>query len=108
MDLGLTQREITMLLWGLAKAAFILVAGILVARLVRSGILRLGTRRRLAMNVATLLANLAQVGIVVFAVILILPTFGVDWAGLLTVVGTVGLAISLAFQICCAISSPGS
>src|SRR4051812_2781281 len=98
MDLGLTQREIAMLLWGVTKAVIILVVGIVLARLVRSWILRLGTRRRIAMNVATLLANLAQVGLVVFAVILILPTFGVDWAGLLTIVGTIGLAISLAFQ----------
>ena len=38
------------------------------------------------------------IAIVVFSAILILPTFGVDWTALLTLVGTAGLAISLAAQ----------
>jgi small conductance mechanosensitive channel len=60
--------------------------------------LRLGLSKRIPVNLAALLGNLAQVGIIVFALVLVLPTFGVDWTGLLTVIGTIGLAISLAFQ----------
>src|ERR687893_213895 len=38
------------------------------------------------------------VALVVVGVVLMLPSFGVDWAGLLTLVGAAGLAISLSMQ----------
>src|SRR5436305_3020528 len=93
-----TQKDLIAFLLNLLRAGVILAIGLLLARVVRGSILRLATRRRMAVNLVTLLGNLAQVGIVFFALILILPTFGVDWTGLLTVIGTIGLAISLAFQ----------
>lgn len=95
---GLTHEETLTLLTNLARAGAILIVGLVAARLVRAWILRLGLKKRLAANTAALLGNLAQVGIVIFALILILPSFGVDWTGLLTLVGAVGLAASLAFQ----------
>jgi small-conductance mechanosensitive channel len=98
MILGLSDRDAAVLLFNLLRAAAILIAGLLIARLVRGWILRLGMHKRIAVNMAALLGNLAQIGIGFLAVIMVLPTFGVDWTGLLTLIGTIGLAISLAFQ----------
>lgn len=98
MNLGLSEGEVAQFSFNLARAIAIIVVGLIAARLVRSWILRLGLSKRIPVNLAALLGNLAQVAIVVFALVLVLPTFGVDWTGLLTVIGTIGLAISLAFQ----------
>ncbi|HMA33423.1 MAG TPA: mechanosensitive ion channel domain-containing protein [Chloroflexia bacterium] len=95
---GFSQQDVITVLFNLARAAAILIVGLVVARAVRAWVLRLGLTRRIAVNLAALLGNLAQVLISAFALILILPTFGVDWTGVLTLVGTVGLAVSLAFQ----------
>src|SRR5690242_10282100 len=98
MDLGLSRSDIIGLLLGLLQVAIILAVGLVVARLVRNWILRLGTRKRVAINLAALLANMVQVAIYLLAAVLILPIFGVSWTALLTVLGAAGLAISLAFQ----------
>ncbi len=95
---GFTQDQLLAVLWNIGRALAILIIGLVLARLARQAILRLGVSRRIAVNLAALIGNLAQMLIIAFACVLILPTFGVDWTGLLTLIGTVGLAISLAFQ----------
>lgn len=95
---GFTQDQLLTVLWNIGRALAILIIGLVLARLARQGIMRLGVSRRIAVNLTALLGNLAQMLIIAFACVLILPTFGVDWTGLLTLIGTVGLAISLAFQ----------
>jgi small-conductance mechanosensitive channel len=76
----------------------ILLVAWLLARFLRGRLLQLGARRRMNVNVAALIANLVQVGLVVLAIVIILPSFGVDWTTLAAVVGTAALAVSLAFQ----------
>lgn len=98
MIFGISQADLILWTLNLLRAAAILIVGVIIARTIHAWVLRLGTNKRMAMNLAALLGNLAEVVITLFAVILILPTFGVDWTGLLTLIGTVGLAVSLAFQ----------
>jgi small conductance mechanosensitive channel len=75
-----------------------LVVALVVARYARLWVVRLFTRRRVSLNVATLLGNLLQVLVVALGIIYALRSFGVDWAALLTIVGAAGLAISLSMQ----------
>ncbi len=98
MNLTFTEAQTLTIFFDLVRIALILLAGLIGARLIRGWILKLGTRRRLAMNVAALLANLSQVSLYILAIVLLLPVFGVSWNALLAVLGTAGLAISLAFQ----------
>lgn len=76
----------------------ILVVALVIARFVKGWTMRLFMRSRVSLNLATLLGNLAQMGVVAIGVVSMLPSFGVDWASLLTLVGTAGLAISLSMQ----------
>ncbi len=76
----------------------VLVVALVLARYSRRWVVRILTRGRVSINVATLLGNLAQVAIVVFGVAIALSSFGAEWTGLLTLVGAVGLAISLSMQ----------
>ncbi len=76
----------------------ILVLALVLARYAKHLVVRLLTRSRVSLNLATLLGNLAQVGVVTVGVISALPSFGVDWASLLTLLGAIGLAVSLSMQ----------
>lgn len=80
------------------RALAVLAAALLVARFAKVWVVRLFTRSHLSLNIATLLGNLVQVLVVTVGVVLLLPSFGVDWTGLLTLVGAAGLAISLSMQ----------
>lgn len=82
------------IIWGLV----VLLAALLIARYSRRWVVRIFTRSRISINLATLLGNLAQVAIVVVGVVAMLSAFGVDSTGLLTLVGAAGLAISLSMQ----------
>src|SRR4051794_14737125 len=92
------QSELVVWAFNIGKALLILLAGVLLGHLLRTWLLKLGRRRPMNMNAIALLANLGQTALVILALILALPTFGVDLATLLTLLGTVGLAISLAAQ----------
>jgi small-conductance mechanosensitive channel len=98
MTVTFDNRELLLLGWALIRALIILLVALIAGRLLRSYILRLGMRKRMNVNIAALGGNLLQVGLILLAIILILPIFGVDWAALVTLLGAVGLAVSLAFQ----------
>src|SRR5438552_948418 len=82
----------------LIRALVVLVIALVVARYARLWAVRALTRSRVSLNLATLLGNLLQIIIVALGIISTLPSFGVDWTGLLTLVGAAGLAISLSMQ----------
>jgi len=86
------------MLFSVARGLLILVIAILIARGIKHWVMRALSRSKVNLNVGTLMGNLAQVGVVVLGIILALPSFGVDWAGLLTVLGVVGIALSLSLQ----------
>ena len=92
-----SSDPLVMGLESLIRALLVLVVALVAARYVRLWVVRLFTRRRVGLNVATLLGNLAQIILVVLGIIFALHTF-VDWPELLTLVGVVGLAISLSLQ----------
>lgn len=98
MTLPLDNHELLLLGWALIRALLILLVALIGGRLLRVYLLRLGMRKRMNVNVAALGGNLAQVGLITLAIVIILPIFGVDWTALVTLVGAVGLAVSLAFQ----------
>ena len=76
----------------------VLAAALILARFVKRWTIRAATRGRVNLNIATLLGNLARVAVVVVGIVTVLPSFGVDWPGLLTVLGAAGLALSLSMQ----------
>ena len=98
MDLSINNGEILALAWLWSKTLVILLVALVAGRFIREYLLRLGARKRMNVNIAALFGNLIQVGLFLLAIVLILPMFGIDWTALLTVLGAVGLAVSLAFQ----------
>jgi small-conductance mechanosensitive channel len=94
----MSSREWLNLLVILVRAFVILLVAWGLAYFLRGRLMQLGARRRMNVNVAALLANLLQVGLAVLAIVIILPSFGVDWTTLAAVIGAAGLAVSLAFQ----------
>jgi small-conductance mechanosensitive channel len=80
------------------KGLAILALALLIARFVKGWVVRILTRAKVTLSIATLLGNLAQVAVVVIGIITALPAFGVDLPALLTVLGAVGLALSLSTQ----------
>ncbi len=97
MKLDLNDPVIQVLL-NIIRGLTVFVVALIVARYGRRWLIRFLTRSRMSLNLATLLGNLMQVAVVVIGVVLMLPSFGVDWTGLLTLLGAVGLAISLSMQ----------
>ena len=94
----ISNRQWLDLLLILVRAFVILLIAWLLARFLRGRVLQMGARRRMNVNVAALFANLIQVGLIGLAILIILPSFGVEWTTLAAVVGTAALAVSLAFQ----------
>src|SRR5690242_5139335 len=82
----------------LIRGIIILLITLLIARFIKRWLVSLLVRGKVNLSVATLLGNLAQIGVVALGVVLMLPLFGVDTATLLTVLGVTGLAISLSLQ----------
>lgn len=89
---------IIQVLLGIIRGLAVLVVALVLARFVKSWTIKAASRGRVNLNIATLLGNLARVAVVVVGIITVLPSFGVDWAGLLTVLGAAGLALSLSMQ----------
>ncbi len=80
------------------RGLLVLLVALVLARIIRRWVVRLFARNNTNLNMAALLGNLAQVLVVLVGIVLMLPSFGVDWAGLLTLLGALGLAISLSMQ----------
>lgn len=80
------------------RALVVLVVALVIARSIKRWVVSIFARNRANLNLATLLGNLAQVAVWAVGLILMLPSIGVDWTGLLTLVGAAGLAISLSMQ----------
>lgn len=85
-------------LLSIIRGLAVLVVALILARLVKRWTIRAANKGRLNPHVVTLLANLARVGVITVGVVTALPAFGVDWPGLLTVLGAAGLALSLSMQ----------
>ena len=86
-------------LFNIARALVILLVALVLAGMAKGWAIRLLTRgRRINLNVASLVGNLVQIGIVVLGIINVLVAVGVDLASLVTVLGVAGLAISLSLQ----------
>lgn len=94
-----TSDPLVPLLFNIIRGVLILLVAILVAGAAKRWMVRLMTRgNKLNLNVASLVGNLVQIGIVALGIINILIAFGVDLASLVTVLGVAGLAISLSLQ----------
>jgi small-conductance mechanosensitive channel len=89
---------IVQFLLSIIQGLVVLVVALVLARLARIWVVRILTRSRVSLNLATLLGNLAQIAIVALGLVFMLPSFGIEWTGLLTLVGAAGLAISLSMQ----------
>lgn len=86
------------LFFDLARALVILIVALFVARLVKRWVVHLFARSRVSLNIAVLVGNVLQTLIVVVGVMPFALVFGIDWPALLTVLGAVGLGLSLAMQ----------
>ncbi len=94
-----TNDPLFPVLFNIGKALVILLVSLVLAGAGKRWTVRLMTRgKRLNLNVASLVGNLVQIGIVVLGIINVLVAFGVDLASLVTVLGVAGLAISLSLQ----------
>jgi small-conductance mechanosensitive channel len=80
-------------------ALVIVIAALLIARAVRMATIRALARKRANANVTTLLGNLAQLGVIVFAALGIVAIYTRDAFGwILTSFSVVGLVIGLSLQ----------
>lgn len=86
-------------IFNIVKALVILLIALVLAGACKRWTIKLMTRsKRLNLNVASLVGNLVQIGIVILGIINVLAAFGVDLVSLVTVLGVAGLAISLSLQ----------
>ncbi len=85
---------LTQILLNIVQALVILLVALVLASFAKGWVVRLLTRSRANLNVATLVGNLVQVGIVLIGIITALPVIGVQWASLVAVLSIAGLAIS--------------
>lgn len=82
----------------LGMALLVMVITIVLARYGKGWLVRILTRSKINLNVATLLGNLMQVVVVLVGLITALTIFGIELTSQLTVVGAVGIALSLSMQ----------
>jgi small-conductance mechanosensitive channel len=89
---------LTQILLNIGLALLILLVALVVAGLAKRWVVRILVRTTSNANVATLVGNLVQVGIILVGIVTALPVVGVQWASLVALVGAAGLAISLSMQ----------
>ena len=89
---------IIQVLLNIIRGLAVLVVALILARYIKRWTIRAASRARVSLNVATLLGNLSQVGVVTVGIITMLPLLGVDLPALVTVLGAAGLALSLSMQ----------
>ena len=94
-----SDNPLVVFLIALIWALVILLVALLVSRLARTGIVHVMSRsKRISLNIAVLLGNVVSVVVLVLGIIFSLSALGVEWAALVTVLGTAGLALSLSLQ----------
>ena len=80
-------------------ATFILIVGWVIAGAIQNWILRIGRRTpRIDTTIFTFLASVARYIVLIFTVISMLSTFGVQTTSFVAVLGAAGLAVGLALQ----------
>jgi small-conductance mechanosensitive channel len=89
---------VTQFLLKIAQGLAILAITFLIARVIKLWVVRILTRTKVTLSMATLLGNVAQVAVGAIGIVTALTTFGVDLPALLTVLGAAGLAVSLSMQ----------
>ena len=89
---------IVQFLINIGQGLAILLVALVIARFIKAWIVRILTRTKVTLSIATLLGNLAQVAVGAIGIVTALSTFGVDLPALLTVLGAAGLALSLSMQ----------
>jgi len=80
------------------KALVVVVIALVIANFAKRWTVRILSRSRVNLTVATLLGNLAQVVVLIMGGLYVFYALGFDWTGLLTLVGAAGLALSLSMQ----------
>jgi small conductance mechanosensitive channel len=85
-------------LFDLARALVILLVALFLARLVKRWVVHLFARSRISLNIAVLVGNILQTLVVALGLLPLAGVLGVDWTALVTVLGAVGLGLSLAMQ----------
>ncbi len=94
-----SDNPLVVFLVALIWALVILLLALMVSRLARTLIVRLMSRsKRISLNIAVLLGNVVSVVVLVLGIIFSLSALGVEWAALVTILGTAGLALSLSLQ----------
>jgi small conductance mechanosensitive channel len=84
---------------GILGAAFILFVGFLIGGWVRKRLIGLGKKHpQLDVTLFSFLGNVARYIVIVFAVMFVLNTFGIQTTSVVAVIGAAGLAIGLALQ----------
>lgn len=94
----MSSDPLTQILLNIGLALLIVLVALVLARLAKRWTVRLLTRTTANTNVAALVGNLVQIGVIVIGIVTALPVVGVQWASLVAVVGAAGLAISLSVQ----------
>jgi small conductance mechanosensitive channel len=80
-------------------AIVILIAGWMVSRMVHSAVVKVSRRApHVDRTVALFLANGARYAVLVFTIIAVLTTFGIETTSFVAMLGAIGLAIGLALQ----------
>lgn len=80
-------------------AIVLLVAGWMAARMVHTAVVRVSRRApQVDRTVALFLANGARYAVLVFTVVAVLTTFGIETTSFVAMLGAIGLAIGLALQ----------
>src|SRR5271157_5076735 len=92
------QELVTTYALNAAEAAVILIAGWVVARVIRAAIEKVLRRRGLDNILVSFVSNLTYVGLIAFVVIAALARVGIQTTSLIPVVGAAGLAVGLALQ----------
>ncbi|HVF98307.1 MAG TPA: mechanosensitive ion channel domain-containing protein [Chloroflexia bacterium] len=85
-------------LFDIARALVILLVALFIARLAKRWVVHLFARSRISLNIAVLIGNVLQALVAVLGLLPLAGVLGVDWAALVTVLGAVGLGLSLAMQ----------
>lgn len=96
--LTVAQELITRFGFNLIAAIVIYIVGSWAAKLVRSLVKRLMSRRQVDVTLVNFTATLAYYGVLAFVVIAALSRLGLQTASFIAVLGAAGLAIGLAFQ----------
>ena len=82
----------------IVSAAFLLMTGLIVARLISTALERVLSRRGIDVTVSGFLAVMVRYAIVAFTVIAVLGRLGVQTTSVIAVMGAAGLAVGLALQ----------